>query len=40
METPFIPSWSRVLSAVPDIGYRLRKAVEEDNKELEFSLAS
>jgi len=40
METPFIPSWSRVISAVPDIGYRLRKAVEEDNKELEFSLAS
>ena len=40
METPFIPSWSRVTSAIPDIGYRLRKAVEEDNKELGFSLAS
>ena len=40
METPFIPSWSRVTSAIPDIGYRLRKAVEDDNKELGFSLAS
>ena len=26
METPFIPSRARVLSAVPDIGYRLVKA--------------
>jgi len=34
METPFIPSWARVLSAVPDIGYRLLKAVEADNQEL------
>jgi len=34
METPFIPSWARVLSAVPDIGYRLLKAVEDDNQEL------
>ena len=34
METPFIPSWARVLSAVPDIGYRLVKAVEADNQEL------
>ncbi len=34
METPFIPSWARVLSAVPDIGYRLRQAVEADNQEL------
>jgi len=32
METPFIPSWARVLSAVPDIGYRLRRAVEADNQ--------
>ena len=37
---PFIPSWSRVLSAIPDIGYRLRKAVEEDNRECNFRLAS
>lgn len=40
METPFIPSWSRVLSAIPDIGYRLRKAVEEDNRECGMRLAS
>ena len=40
MEKPFIPSWSRVTSAIPDRGYRLRKAVEDDNKELGFSLAS
>ena len=40
METPFIPSWSRVLSAIPDIGYRLRKAVEEDNRECSMRLAS
>jgi glucosyl-3-phosphoglycerate synthase len=35
METPFIPSWNRVQSAVPDILERLYNAVEEDN--LEFS---
>lgn len=34
METPFIPSWTRVFSAMPDIGYRLRRAVEADNQEL------
>ena len=33
METPFIPSWTRVNSAIPDIGYRLRRAVEADNQE-------
>ena len=33
METPFIPSWNRVISAQPDILDRLRTAVEEDNKE-------
>lgn len=33
METPFIPSWNRIASAVPDIFDRLRDAVEEDNKE-------
>lgn len=31
METPFIPSWNRVISAVPDILERLYDAVEEDN---------
>ncbi len=28
---PFIPNWSRVKSAIPDIYQRLREAVEEDN---------
>ncbi len=31
METPFIPSWNRVISAIPDILERLYDAVEEDN---------
>ncbi len=31
METPFIPSWSRVCSAVPDILPRLKEAVELDH---------
>ena len=31
METPFIPNWSRVRSAEPDIMRALRSAVEEDN---------
>lgn len=31
METPFIPSWNRVISAVPDILDRLYDAVEQDN---------
>ena len=31
MEKPFIPSWNRVVSAVPDILERLYDAVEEDN---------
>lgn len=34
METPFIPSWTRVNSAIPDLKFRLRKAVEMDNQEL------
>jgi len=33
METPFIPSWNRVQSAMPDIFERLLNAVEEDHKE-------
>ena len=33
METPFIPSWNRVISAKPDILERLYEAVEDDNKE-------
>jgi len=33
METPFIPSWNRIVSAVPDIFERLAEAVEQDHKE-------
>lgn len=33
MERPFIPSWSRVQAAVPDIFPRLLDAVEQDAKE-------
>ncbi|MEJ2141282.1 MAG: glycosyl transferase [Gammaproteobacteria bacterium] len=33
METPFIPSWNRVVSAIPDILERLYEAVEEDNNQ-------
>ncbi|TLU67143.1 glycosyl transferase [Thalassotalea litorea] len=33
METPFIPSWNRVINAVPDIFERLKAAVEADNQE-------
>lgn len=32
-EKPFIPSWSRVRSAMPDVYDRLVEAVEEDQKE-------
>jgi glucosyl-3-phosphoglycerate synthase len=31
METPFIPSWSRVAGALPDLGDQLVAAVEADN---------
>ena len=33
MDTPFIPSWNRVVSAIPDVLQRLRQAVEEDRRE-------
>ena len=33
METPFIPSWNRVQSALPDIFTRLYEAVEADHAE-------
>ena len=33
METPFIPSWYRVRSAIPDIFERIHRAVKEDNQE-------
>ncbi len=32
MDTPFIPTWSRVKSAIPDFLGRLEKVVNEDNK--------
>ncbi len=33
MDTPFIPSWNRVVSAVPDILEQVKTAVEEDYQE-------
>jgi glucosyl-3-phosphoglycerate synthase len=33
MERPFIPSWNRVMSAVPDILDQLLEAVEADHAE-------
>ncbi|MGI1677663.1 MAG: glycosyl transferase [Cellvibrionaceae bacterium] len=33
METPFIPSWNRVKSAIPDIMEQLKEAVEADTEE-------
>lgn len=33
MDTPFIPSWNRVISAVPDILTRILDAVENDRRE-------
>ena len=38
METPFIPSWNRVISAVPDILSQIKNAVEEDYKEFSVML--
>lgn len=32
-ETPFIPSWDRVISAIPDFLDELKEAVEKDNNE-------
>ena len=32
MDTPFIPTWSRVKSAIPDFLRRLEKEVNDDNK--------
>ncbi|MFL2893032.1 MAG: glycosyl transferase [Candidatus Pelagibacter sp.] len=32
MDTPFIPTWSRVKSAIPDFLKRLKDVVNEDNK--------
>ena len=33
MERPFIPSWNRVISAIPDILQQLKEAVELDHEE-------
>ena len=33
MDTPFIPPWNRVISAVPNVLEELRGAVEEDMAE-------
>jgi len=38
METPFIPSWNRVVSAIPDILSQLKEAVELDNAEFSQAL--
>ena len=38
MDTPFIPSWNRVISAIPDILSQLKAAVELDNEEFSQSL--
>ena len=37
MERPFIPSWSRVISAIPDILEQLVSAVEADHAEFTAS---
>lgn len=37
MERPFIPSWNRVVSAIPDIFDQLLSAVENDRKEFSIS---
>lgn len=38
METPFIPSWNRVISAMPDVLEELKNAVELDNIEFKEQL--
>ncbi|MFY8273528.1 glycosyl transferase [Pseudoalteromonas sp. SSDWG2] len=38
METPFVPSWNRVVSAKPDVFARLKEAVELDNQEFAESI--
>ena len=40
METPFIPAWTRVMSAIPDLAHRMRVAVETDNLEQRERLVS
>ncbi|WP_166422896.1 glycosyl transferase [Paraglaciecola sp. 20A4] len=38
METPFIPSWNRVISAMPNVLERLKDAVEQDYTECKNAL--
>ncbi|WP_371188302.1 glycosyl transferase [Thalassotalea maritima] len=38
METPFIPSWNRVVNAIPDIFERLKEAVELDHEEFSATI--
>jgi len=38
MERPFIPSWNRVISAMPDVLERLKDAVERDNEEFQSAI--
>ncbi len=38
MDTPFLPPWNRVVSAMPHILLELRTAVEEDTEEFKASL--
>jgi glucosyl-3-phosphoglycerate synthase len=37
MDAPFIPTWNRVVSAIPDIFEQLVDAVEADHKEFSES---
>jgi glucosyl-3-phosphoglycerate synthase len=37
MERPFIPSWNRVISAIPDFLEQLRQAAEADHAEFTSS---
>ena len=37
METPFIPNWSRIQSADPDVLMNIRNAVQEDSAEFATS---
>jgi len=37
METPFVPSWSRVISACPNVQQMILDAVEADMNEFEES---
>ncbi len=40
METPFIPSWSRVVSAMPEVLSELKQAVELDYQEFSQSITN